>query len=183
MEELREEKRRHLEEEKEEKRRLLEEDRRRADEERETRRQERELRKLEMEAELLKQKEAIEAAKREHELEIAGLAVANADGRPDVREDRAKAPKLPSFVDGKDDFDAYLQRFERFAATAKWEKTGWASKLSAHVFRRALVHSRLSKEAAQDYDRVKLMMTLRRMSIAVNLEHQRRKLMRAQNCL
>ena len=89
-------------------------------------------------------------------MEIARLAVASADGRPEVREDRAKAPKLPSFVDGKDDLDAYLQRFERFAATAKWEKTGWASKLSALLSGRALeVYSRLSEEAAQDYDRVK----------------------------
>ena len=121
LEEEKKEKRRLLEEQKEEKRRMLEEDRRKEDEERETRRQERELRKLEMEAELLKQKEAIEAAKREHELEIARLAAASAGGRPEVREDRAKAPKLPSFVDGKDDLDAHLQRFERFAATAKWE--------------------------------------------------------------
>ena len=148
-------KRRQLEEEKEEKRRLLEEDRRREDEERETRRQERSLRKLGMEAGLLKQK-AIEAAKREHELEIARLAVASADGRPEVRVDTDKAPKLPSFVDGKDDLDAYLQRFERFAATAKWQKTGWASKLSALLSGRALeVYSRLSEEAGQDYDRVK----------------------------
>ena len=51
-------KRRKEEEEKEERRR-------REDEERETRRQERDLRKLELEAELLKQKEAIEVAKRE----------------------------------------------------------------------------------------------------------------------
>ena len=168
LEEEREEKRRRFEEEKEERRRMLEEDkrkeeeekeerRRREDEERETRRQERELRKLEMEAELLKQKEAIEVAKREHELEIARLAVENADGCPEVREDRAKAPKLPSFVDGKDDLDAYLQRFERFAETAKWEKTGWASKLSALLSGRALeVYSQLSEKAAQDYDRVKL---------------------------
>ena len=60
-------------------------------------------------------------------------------------------------MDGKDDLDAYLQRFERFATTAKWEKTGWASKLSALLSGRALeVYSRLSEEAAQDYDRVKL---------------------------
>ena len=143
LEEEKEEKRRQLEEEKEEKRRKLEEDRRkeeeekeerrrREDEERETRRQERELRKLEPEADLLKQKEAIEAAKREHELELARLAQGRNDTeRAEVREDRAKAPKLPSFVDGKDDLDAYLQRFERFAATAKWEKTGWASKLNS----------------------------------------------------
>ena len=128
------------------------------DEERENRRQERELRKLEMEAELLKQKEAIEAAKREHELELARLGQGHdvAD-RAELREDRAKAPKLPSIVDGKEDLDAYLQRFERFATTAKWEKIGWASKLSALLSGRALeVYSRLSEEAAQDYDRVKL---------------------------
>ena len=47
--------------------------------------------------------------------------------------------------------------FERFATTAKWEKTGWASKLSALLPGRALeVYSGLSEEAAQDYDRVKL---------------------------
>ena len=81
----------------------------------------------------------------------------NVTEHPEVREDRAKAPKLPSFVDGKDDLDAYLQRFERFATTAKWEKTGWASKLSALLSGRALeVYSRLSEETAQDYDRVKL---------------------------
>ena len=43
---------------------------------------------------------------------------------PNALEGRAKVPKLPSFVDGKDDVDAYLQRVERFAAATKWEKTG-----------------------------------------------------------
>ena len=169
LEEEKEEKHRQLEEEKEGRRWILEEDRRkeeeekeerrrREDEERETRQQERDLRKLELEAELLKQREAIEAAKTEHELELARLRQGRNDTeRADMREDRAKAPKLPSFVDGKDDLDAYLQRFERFATTAKWEKTGWASKLSALLSGRALeVYSRLSEEAAQDYDRVKL---------------------------
>ena len=110
---------RHIEEEKEERRRIVEEDRRkeeekeerrrREDEERETRRQERELRKLELEADMLKQKGAIAAAKREHELELARLGQGrNVAEHPEVREDRAKAPKLPSFVDGKDDLDAYL---------------------------------------------------------------------------
>ena len=145
MEEEREEKHRQWDEEKEERRRILEEDRRKEEEEKQKRRrreheereargQERDLRKLELEAELLKQKEAIEAAKREHELELARLAQGRNDTeRAEVREDRAKAPKLPSFVDGKDDLDAYLQRFERFATTAKWEKTGWASKLNSSV--------------------------------------------------
>ena len=75
-----------------------------------------------MEAEIMRQKEAAEAAKREHELELAYLGQGNLEDRPHDREDRAKAPKLPTFVDGKDDLDAYLQRFERFAETAKWKK-------------------------------------------------------------
>lgn len=150
-----------LEEEKEEKQRREEEEReerrRRQDEEREARRQEREIRKLRHEADLMRQKEAAEAAKREHELELARLAATNGDGRTAERDDRAKAPKLPAFVDGKDDLDAYLQRFERFADTAKWHRTGWASKLSALLSGRALeVYSRLSEEAARDYDKVKI---------------------------
>ena len=113
--------------------------RRREDEERETRRQELELRKLELEADLLKQSEAIEAAKREHKLELARLGQGRNDTeRGEVRQDRAKAPKLPLFVDGKDDLHAYIQRFERLATTAKWETTVRASKLSALLSRSAL---------------------------------------------
>jgi len=60
-------------------------------------------------------------------------------------------------VDGKDNSDAYLQRFDRFADTAKWHKTGWASKLSALLSGRALVvYSSLSEEAARDCDRVNI---------------------------
>ena len=72
-------------------------------------------------------------------------------------EDRAKIPKLPSFVDGKDELNAYPQRFERFSRNAKWKKTGWASKLSALLTGRALdVYSRLSEEATTDNDKMKL---------------------------
>ena len=62
----------------------------------ENRRQERELRKLELKADLLKQKEAIEAAKREHELELARLGQGcNVAEHGELREDRAKAPSYP----------------------------------------------------------------------------------------
>ena len=120
-EEEREEKRRREEDEKEERLRIAEEEkverRRRQDDEREARRQEREIRKLQMEAEMKR----IEL---EQTHQGPGAQASN-------KEDRAKAPKLPSFVDGKGDLDAYLQRFERFATTAKWDKAGWATKLSA----------------------------------------------------
>ena len=62
-------------------------------------------------------------------------------------------------MDGNDDLDAYLQRFERFATTAKWQRLGLVSKLMRRVLLsgRALeVYSCLSEEAATNYDRVKL---------------------------
>ena len=56
-----------------------------------------------------------------------------------------------------DDLDAYLQTFERFAVTVKWEEPGWASKLSALLPGCVLeVYLQLSEEAAQYYERVKL---------------------------
>ena len=153
-EEEKEERLRREEEEKEERRRRL-------DEEREARRQEREIRKLQAEAELQRQKVEIEEAQRRYELEMRRLELEQTRQGPGAKapsnEDRAKARKLPSFVDGKDDLDAYLQRFERFATTAKWEKAGWATKLSALLSGRALdVYSRLSEEAASDYHKMKI---------------------------
>ena len=119
---------------------------------------------VEMEAELLGQKEAAEVAKREHKLELEFLGQGNLDDRPRDREDRAKIPNFPLLVDGKDDLDAYmyLQRFERYAETAKWKKTGWASKLSALLYGQVLeVYSLLSEEAAKDYDKVKILLMKR----------------------
>ena len=89
--------------------------------------------KEEMERNLLREKEKIEEAKHLG-LEYGKQALA----QPQVVQDRAKAPKLPSFVDGKDDLDAYLWRIERFATTAKWDRTGWATKLTALLSGRAL---------------------------------------------
>ena len=68
----------------------------------------------------------------------------------------SRAPKLPNFIDGKDDLDSYLQRFERFARVAGWDEAGWATKLAALLTGRALeVYSRLSEADATDYKKVK----------------------------
>ena len=108
----------------------------------------------------------VEEAQRRYELEMRRLELEQTRQGPDAKapsnEDRAKAPKLPSFVDGKDDLDAYLQRFERFETAAKWEKAGWATKLSALLSGRALdVYSRLSEEAASDYHKMKIALVKR----------------------
>ena len=43
---------------------------------------------------------------------------------------RTKAPVLPGFVEGKDDMDSYLLRFERYTTVAGWERSDWATCLS-----------------------------------------------------
>ena len=42
---------------------------------------------------------------------------------------RTKAPVLPGFVDGKDNLDSYLLRFESYATVADWERSDWATRL------------------------------------------------------
>ena len=49
----------------------------------------------------------------------------------------ARSPELPAFVDGKDDLDNYLLRFERYATFARWEKDSWATQLSPLLSGRA----------------------------------------------
>ena len=60
-----------------------------------------------MEAEIQRQKVEGEEAQRRHELEMKHLEFEQTYQGPGAqapnKEDRAKAPKLPSFVDGKDD--------------------------------------------------------------------------------
>lgn len=76
--------------------------------------------------------------------------------KSDHQDTRIKKPKLPSFSDGRDDMDAYLRRFERFATIAKWPKSEWALALSSLLTGKALeVYSRLPVEKASDYQDLK----------------------------
>ena len=75
---------------------------------------------------------------------------------PPPRNKDAKSPKLPSFVDEKDELDSYLLRFERYAENASWEKDTWAIKLSALLTGRAMdVYTRMSDADTSDYDKLK----------------------------
>ena len=42
------------------------------------------------------------------------------DNRQSVR-----GPKLPAFDDANDNIDAYIQRFERYATSQKWNRDNW----------------------------------------------------------
>ena len=45
-------------------------------------------------------------------------------------ENIVRTSPLPSFVDGKDNWDVYLLRFERYASVAKWNRSTWATQLN-----------------------------------------------------
>ena len=72
-------------------------------------------------------------------------------------ENVVRTPPLPSFVDGKDHLDKYLQRFERYASVAKWNRSTWATHLSLLLMGKAVeVYNRLSPEEAMDYECLKV---------------------------
>ena len=66
-----------------------------------------------------------------------------------------RAPKLPTFNEGKDQMDAYLNRYERYAKVQKWPKSSWAINLSALLTGKALeTYARLNDEDSTNYDKV-----------------------------
>ena len=73
----------------------------------------------------------------------------------------AKTPKLPEYKE-KDNMDAYLERFERFAVSQKWEPNTWSINLSALLTGKALeVYSRMPTKDAFDYNKLKQALLLR----------------------
>ena len=124
--------------------------------ERDERNKEREMKKKALELEHDKEQNLLKIQLAEKEIELAKI---NADKKKDISassEIKAKLPKLPSFCDGKDNMDAYLKRFERFAKNAKWPAEEWATNLSTLLQGKALdVYSRLSVDDANDYDKLR----------------------------
>ena len=136
----------------------------RAEQEVEERKAEREAeeRKLLAEREAEERKAAMELEQLKLELEVKRLETA---ARPaGIAEEMvrrsariARSPELPAFIDGRDDLDNYLLRFERYATVAGWEKEAWATQLSLLLSSRALeVYLKLSQDEAMNYERLKL---------------------------
>ena len=115
---------------------------RRMDEyDRDERAAERELKKMQLELDL------------EHE-HNKGLEEKRHLDRESVKGNRtcARAPKLPQFQEDKDDIDAYLERYERYATAQDWKKSDWATNLSALLGGKALeVYYRMPKDKSDNY--------------------------------
>ena len=108
-----------------------------------------------MKIEELKAQVEIEKIRAQAGVKTAGGAAEETSG---IYKDQVnpKLPKLPAYMDGKDDLDSWLLRFERFANTSGWHKENWCTSLSALLTGRALeVFCHLSESEAIDYDRVK----------------------------
>lgn len=109
------------------------------------------------EAERRREEQREEAERqRQHELEILRRQELPGHERNDQQNRNSKSPKLPVFNESTDMMDSYLQRFERFAQANNWNRDNWATSLSALLTGKALdVYSRLSDDAAVDYDMLK----------------------------
>ena len=94
-------------------------------------------------------------SQRRHEREMKELEVSR-NGAREPDSVVAKAPRLPSFEENKDQIDAYIERFERFATNNKWPEATWAGHLSALLSGKALdVYYRLSPEESRDFNILK----------------------------
>ena len=141
---------------------------------REERNKERDLKKQALALEHEKEQNVLKLQLAEKEIELAKI---NADKKIDTKlasgEIKAKLPKLPSFCDGKDNMDAYLKRFERFAKNAKWPAEEWATNLSTLLQGKASeVYSRLSTEDANDYEKLRDAL-LKRYQLKEEVFHQK----------
>ena len=99
---------------------------------------------------------------RAHELEVLRLqqaagTIENQD-QDNRRQDATKSikPKIPPFDESKEDIDAYLHRFERYATAQKWDKESWGTSLSALLKGESLnTYYRVPKEEQDNYDAIK----------------------------
>ncbi len=116
---------------------------------------------LEREERAIKREEQKRQEEMDHELklkamEIEALRCQQEHGHSNHNGHHAKSPKLPPFNDGKDDLDAYLNRFERYAAAQKWDSSEWATYLSALLTGKALeTYFRMADEDINSYEKVK----------------------------
>ena len=113
---------------------------------REDRKQELELKKLE--ENILDKQIALEQAKKEN--------VSQSGDTSSGHHSLTKIPKLPHFDESRDNMDAYLERFERYASSQRWQTDCWAINLGALLQGKALeVYSRLAPDEAANYSTLK----------------------------
>ena len=123
-----------------------EKEREEREKEREEREKEREEREKEREEREKERKHELQKLQYQSEIESTSRQATNL----------VQTPKLPPFVEDRDEMDSYLLRFERFARAAGWEEEQWAVSLSALLTGKALdIYYRMNTEDSSDYQTLK----------------------------
>ena len=118
---------------------------------------EREAAREQAEREAARQQAEREARRVELELQVRLAEVNGANAQRGAQNVvKTPSPKLPKFEEGKDDMDAFLERFERFARAQNWPEEGWAVSVSSLLTGAGLqVYATLSALDANDYNKLK----------------------------
>ncbi|XP_033726122.1 uncharacterized protein LOC117315829 [Pecten maximus] len=104
------------------------------------------------ELEKLRMQTDIEMARLKMEQERSEMSRSNSE----EARSRSLRPKLPKFDEQKDDMDAFLERFEKFAIAQKWNTDNWAVSLSPLLTGKGLqVYSSMPSTQIDDYDELK----------------------------
>ena len=113
-------------------------------------------RKHAFELDKIKIEAGIKKDEQQREIEILRLRAETGTQASTDTNTKSLRPKLPKFEEAKDDMDAYIERFERFATTQKWDKSTWAVSLSSLLTGKGLdVYTAMPVEQASDYDALK----------------------------
>ena len=95
-------------------------------------------------------------AKLEREKELAEAKAKVQDVGVKHEVGTVRGPKIPCFIDSREDLDSYLKRFERLAKANGWQEDTWADKLGALLTGKALdVYTGLGDDEGKDYETLK----------------------------
>ena len=114
-----------------------------------------EFERLKLEEERLEKQASLKREEQEREMELLKLRAATEVSKSEVGS-KSLRPKLPKFEEQKDDMDAYIERFERFARSQGWREDTWAVSLSSLLTGKGLeVYTSMPPEQADDYPALK----------------------------
>ena len=114
-----------------------------------------EFERLKLEEERLEKQASLKREEQEREMELLKLRAATGVSKSEVGS-KSLRPKLPKFKEQKDDMDAYIERFERFARSQGWREDTWAVSLSSLLTGKGLeVYTSMPPEQADDYPALK----------------------------
>ena len=106
---------------------------------------------MKLEEERLETQASSKREEQKREMELLKLRAATGVSKSEVGS-KSLRPKLPKFEEHKDDMDAYIERFERFARYQGWREDTWAVSLSSLLTGKGLeVYTSMPPEQADDY--------------------------------